>query len=282
MRRWYDETISLRGAYQIMKAMRYFFGRQKKRVLELIRLAGRKYFISKLPNESLRRLRELRAVYKDCECVIVGNGPSLNKMNLELLEGRYCFFFNGAFDLRRYADPGKAIHVCEDRLVFEDHRTALNNLGGLKFFPSDLIHLVDCSDAIIVEFHRGYCESLRDWPPFVDHESEFPIFYWGGTVAYLALQIAQWMGFSRIHIIGVDLTYSIPESVERDGVVLTSTADDINHYDPGYFGKGLRWHVPRPERMLRAFRKASKLPINNNVTNSGVGGNLNCFDRGTL
>lgn len=262
-----------------MKELRYFLGRQKKRVIERFRLAGRNFFLSRLPNQSIERLRELRGAYTNFDCVIVGNGPSLNRMDLNLLKGKYCFFFNGAFDLRNYADPGKAIHVCEDRLVFEDHQNSLNNLDGLKFFPSDLVHLVESPDAVVVEFHRGYPESRQDWPPFVDLGSDLPIFYWGGTVAYLALQLSQWMGFRRVHIIGVDLTYSVPDSVERDGVVLTSTTDDVNHYDPGYFGKGLRWHVPRPERMLRAFTKASTLTINQNVVNSGIGGNLNCFDR---
>ena len=265
-----------------MKEIRYFLGRQKKRVIERIRLTGRNFFLPRLPNQSIERLRDLRGAYANFDCVIVGNGPSLNEMDLNHLKGKYCFFFNGAFDLRKYADEGKAIHVCEDRLVFEDHQKSLNNLDGLKFFPSDLVHRVKSPDALVVEFHRGYPENREDWPPFVDLKADLPIFYWGGTVAYLALQLAQWMGFRRIHIIGVDLTYSIPDSVERDGVVLTSTADDVNHYDSGYFGKGLRWHVPRPERMLRAFTRASTLDINQNVVNSGVGGNLNCFNRAPL
>ena len=266
-----------------MREIRYFLGRQKKRFLEHIRLVGRSYFLPKLPNQSMKRLSELRGAYAKFDCVIVGNGPSLNEMDLTLLEGKYCFFFNGAFDLRKYADTGKAIHVCEDRLVFEDHQNALNSLSGLKFFPSDLVHLVESPDAVVVEFHRGHPESRQDWPPFVDLQAALPIFYWGGTVAYLALQLAQWMGFGRIHIIGVDLTYTIPETVERDGVVLTSTDDDVNHYNPSYFGKGMRWHVPRPERMLRAFERAALLPVNvENVVNSGVGGNLNCFRRAPL
>ena len=155
----------------------------------------------------------------------------------------------------------------------------MNALGGLKFFPHDLVHLIDCSDAVIVEFHRGYPERHEDWPRFVDCASDWPIFYWGGTVAYFALQIAQWMGFRNVYIIGVDLSYSIPGSVKRDGVVLTSTTDDPNHYKPSYFGEGLRWHVPRPERMLRAFSTAAGMAINRNVANSGVGGNLDCFPR---
>ena len=77
-----------------MKEVRYFLGRQKKRLIELFRLAGRNYFLSRLPNKSMERLRELRGAYANFDCVIVGNGPSLNEMDLNLLKGQYCFFFN--------------------------------------------------------------------------------------------------------------------------------------------------------------------------------------------
>lgn len=46
----------------------------------------------------MERLRELRGANSDFDCVIVGNSPSLNKMDLNLLEGKYCFFFNVAFN----------------------------------------------------------------------------------------------------------------------------------------------------------------------------------------
>ena len=265
-----------------MKKLRYYLGRQKKRSVEAFRRAFMLSIWQSMPNKSHERLLGMKDGYKDYDCVIVGNGPSLNKTDLTLLRGKYCFFFNGAFDLRSYTDPDKIIHVCEDRLVFEDHRRQLNSLPGIKIFPSDLLHLISSEDAIVVEFHRGRPEKRTDWPGFVDKYSVCPVFYWGGTVAYLGLQLAQWMGFRRIFIIGVDLNYSIPDTVKKDGLVLTSTEDDPNHYRPSYFGKGLRWHVPMPDRMLRAFEYASNLEINSNVVNAGVGGNLNCFLRAPL
>ena len=82
-----------------------------------------------------------------------------------------------------------------------------------------------------------------------------------------------------IYIIGVDLSYSIPKSVIQTGSVLTSTEDDPNHYKSSYFGKGLRWHVPMPERMQKAFNNLSNKDNVNNIFNAGIEGNLNCFPR---
>ena len=259
--------------------IRYPLGRLKKRLIEFYRAKNIKSVYAKTKNDSHSRLLALRNKFTGKKCFIVGNGPSLNKLDLKRLQGEYCIFFNGAFDLRDYTQEEKCIHVCEDRLVFEDHQTALNALPGMVFFPSDLSHLITAKNAIITEFHRGYSERNRNWPHFVDCDATYPIFYWGGTVAYYGLQIAQWLGFSEINIIGVDLTYNIPESVIKEGSVLTSTSDDPNHYRSSYFGKGLRWHVPQPDRMLRSFETYANSELFSNVYNAGIGGNLNCFPR---
>jgi len=260
--------------------IRYALGRIKKRLIEYYRFNNISKIYKKLPNNSLERLIALKNRYVKEDCFIIGNGPSLGRMDLTRLQGKYCIFFNGAFDLRENTTPDKRIHVCEDRLVFEDHIESLNSIEGLAIYPSDLSHMIDNDNPIICEFHRGYSESRNDWPPFVKLNSDMPIFYWGGTVAYLGIQLAKWMGFKNIYIIGVDLTYSIPDSVISDGAVLTSTEDDPNHYKSSYFGKGLRWHVPQPERMLQAFKTVSKdKELSKNIFNAGEGGNLNCFER---
>ena len=106
------------------------------------------------------------------------------------------------------------------------------------------------------------------------------LFYWGGTVAYYGLQVAKWLGFSEIYFIGMDLTYHVPKSVIRKGSVLLSTEDDPNHYRSSYFGAGLRWHVPEPDRMLVAFERVAQQPeLARGIYNATPGGRLNCFPR---
>ena len=62
------------------------------------------------------------------------------------------------------------------------------------------------------------------------------------------------------------------EIIERLEAVLTSTEDDENHFDPRYFGKGKRWHLPETERMQQAFDEAYKqLKLKNiKLYNAGV------------
>ena len=82
--------------------------------------------------------------------------------------------------------------------------------------------------------------------------------FWGGTVMYLNIQLAEYLGCNPIYLVGVDLSYQVSNSAIRNGAVLTSTEDDENHFDPRYFGKGKRWHLPETDRMQHAFDTANK------------------------
>ena len=259
--------------------IRYSLGLLKKRLIEFYRSSNLKTTYKRLPNKSFDRLSQLKNSCSGERCFIVGNGPSLNKMDLGVLKNEYGIVFNGAFELREYFQQENLFHVVEDRLVLEDHKEAINSLSGNVFLPSDLLHLINGDNPIVTEFHRGFSERKKEWPPFVDIEAEYPIFYWGGTVAYFGLQLAMWLGFEEVFFIGVDLSYVIPDTVIKNGSVLISTEDDPNHYKTGYFGAGLRWHVPNPERMSLAFERLSQKNLKGKIYNAGIGGNLNCFSR---
>lgn len=260
--------------------LRYSLGKVKKALQELSGLSAYRLGLRSLPNDSLSRLQRYRNRFQGRRCFIVGNAPSLRQMDLNRLNGEYCFVFNGAFDIAEIVGAETCFHAVEDRLVFEDHQARLNDLQHEAFYPTDLKHLVSSERPIVCPFSRAWPEWRSDWPPMVDVNQTRPIFYWGGTVAVFGLQLAQWMGFSEVYIIGVDLDYTIPDSVKRQGAVLTSTADDPNHYKPSYFGAGLRWHVPHPERMLRAFARYADQPLaGSQVFNAGIGGKLDCFPR---
>lgn len=261
--------------------IRYWFGKKKKFIEELIFSALLRINKKTLKNDSFTKVLNLKNIHKNKRCFIVGNGPSLNKMELDLLKNDFCFIFNGAFSLRKKINKEKIFHVIEDRLVFADHLEAINKLDGKLFLTSDLQSKVISKNPIICHFQRSNSEKSKNWPRFVNCKKDSPIFYWGGTVAYFALQLAAWMGFKEIYIIGVDLSYVVPESTIKRGAVLESTEDDINHFEKDYFGKGKKWHIPNPERMLRAFNKSkeSLKELDIKTYNAGIGGNLDCFER---
>ena len=61
-------------------------------------------------------------------------------------------------------------------------------------------------------------------------------------------------GFSEVYLIGMDFSYSLPESTEIEGCNYTSQEDDPNHFHPDYFGKGKKWHDPQLDRVLLNYQ----------------------------
>jgi len=103
----------------------------------------------------------------------------------------------------------------------------------------------------------------------------------GGTVSYICLQLAYYMGFTEVYLIGFDHSYTVPNDTQISGMEILSLSDDPNHFHPSYFGKGKRWHDPKIDRMEMAYRKAKKYfeADGRKIRNATVGGCLEVFDR---
>jgi hypothetical protein len=64
----------------------------------------------------------------------------------------------------------------------------------------------------------------------------------GSTVTNVAIQLAYYMGFNEVVLIGVDHNFidkGIPNSVEA-----RIPEEDVNHFAPNYFPKGVAWQLP--------------------------------------
>jgi len=111
------------------------------------------------------------------------------------------------------------------------------------------------------------------------------------TVVGVAIQIAHYLGFGPIYLIGCDLGYKVLDTVEQEGedkfnmgvgFDLTSTRDDDpNHFDPRYFGKGRLWHAPNVKGMIEhhASYRIALERVGAKIFNATVGGELEAYER---
>ncbi len=101
------------------------------------------------------------------------------------------------------------------------------------------------------------------------------------TVTYFLLQIAFWVGYKRVTLIGVDNTYNQPPVAE--GVVITQVAADVNHFSADYF-RGRRWEAADTQRMAAVISLAASAYLSHGraLTNSTVGGALDVLPRESL
>jgi hypothetical protein len=95
------------------------------------------------------------------------------------------------------------------------------------------------------------------------------------------LQLAFYMGFSEVYLIGMDFSYAVPQSTTIEGANYTSNEDDPNHFHPEYFGKGKKWHDPMLDRVAMNYEKAKEAfgADGRTIYNATVGGKLEIFPR---
>jgi hypothetical protein len=106
----------------------------------------------------------------------------------------------------------------------------------------------------------------------------------GQSVTIINLQLAYWMGFSKVLLVGMDFSYQIPADAKVDGNIIVSQSDDPNHFDPRYFGAGKTWKDPKLSRVLQNYRLAKEVfeADGRQILNCTVGGALELFERSTL
>ncbi len=235
--------------------------------------------------QNRQKLLSLKDKHKGKPCVIIGGGPSINKMPLNDYKYMVTIACNGFYLKHEELDYIPTYYTVEDPLPANDNKNEIMALKGTtKIIPYDLKDVIEPDEnTVYINFKRSYMRpSNANFPLFSsDFEDKS---YWGGTVMYMNIQLAHYLGCNPIYIIGVDLSYNVPKTVKQNGAVLESTEDDENHFDPRYFGKGKKWHLPETERMQQAFTKAYEELKKEGIEliNAGVDSKLLVVPRGEI
>lgn len=100
----------------------------------------------------------------------------------------------------------------------------------------------------------------------------------GATVTYAALQFAYHAGANPVIIVGLDHRFETQGTPHK---LITSKNPDSNHFDPRYFGPGIKWQLPDLKASEIAFQIAREAfeKDNRNVYDATVNGNLKIFDK---
>lgn len=235
------------------------------------------------PNADIEKMSSLKDKFKGKRCVVIGNGPSLNRIDLELLKNEYTFGVNSIF-LKEPEGFKPTFYTVEDCHVMNDNSEKINNfITEYRFFPTRYKKCIkNKENAIFFSMNEGFYREYspyKDIPRFsVDASDQL---FCGQSVTIINLQLAYYLGFSEVYLIGMDFSYVIPDSAIIERGNITSTEADPNHFDSSYFGPGKKWHDPMLDNVLKSY-KLCKLMFeidNRKIYNSTVGGKLELFDR---
>ncbi|MCK4964699.1 MAG: DUF115 domain-containing protein [Dehalococcoidia bacterium] len=193
---------------------------------------------------SIQRIIAMKGKHQGERCFIIGNGPSLRNTDLSLLKDEVTFGLNRVYLLFDQMGFATTYFVAVNKLVIEQSAQDIISLPCPKFISWHARDLIGFTADMMFLHSRGD-----------------PMFYtditkgiWeGATVTYVAMQIAYYLGFQKVILIGVDHSFA---TQGKPHTTVVSQGDDLNHFDPHYFGKGFRWQLPDLETSELAYRIA--------------------------
>lgn len=189
-------------------------------------------------------------------CIIVGTGPSLNKTDLNKIKNFKIFGVNNGYLINEL----KYDFFCvSDYYVWNYHKNKikkkLDNYTNL-FVTNDCFD--DCALNRLIKIKK-----LN----YINEKSNIDIqkgVFLGDTVIIVCLQIAYYMGFKYIGLIGCDCNYD---------------SSGIHHFDGSSVANYVRedWNP-----VFEYYKTCKKIMKNSFIFNSTVGGKLEVFPRISL
>lgn len=232
-------------------------------------------------------------------CFVIGNGPSLNQMDLGRLAGESTWVMNRGYLLLDRLGWTPSFYVTTDPLGVADDADGISALvdrlpGTIFFLPAARARdrTLDVVGDHVRWFESTWIDTATNGgvlPPGTITALPDAGVMETYTVTVAAVQLAAFMGFSPIYLIGCDTNFAPPsdaEVVEVDTSSGTQTlvmgsAPDTNHFDARYHRPGARLYVPPLDATLSSYAAVRSVceDIGVEVRNATVGGALEIFPR---
>lgn len=244
-----------------------------QRILELIKLyinnpEDKEYIVWAFMYAN--RLSKFHNLHSGEDCFIIGNGPSLNKMDLAPLKDHHTFGLNKIYLMFNKVNLNLSYHVSVNPLVIEQSSSEFEKLSCPSFLSYKAAHnIVRPLDHIYYIFTSAGPHLFQDNAALGFNE--------GYTVTYVALQLAYYMGFNRVFLIGVDHNFTATGAPNEKQLC---PGTDQNHFDPQYFANQ-PWQLPDLEASELFYRIAKFFFTRNGrlIFDSTVDGKLQVFPK---
>ncbi len=219
---------------------------------------------------------KLRGTHTGERCFIIGNGPSLTATDLSKLKGEYTFAANRIYDIFSQTDWKPTFYVSLDRLFIDrNYDEIYNNQFQQYFLEYRSVRLKPKRDDTIALFRLPVYE-VNIWDArSICVNTELNIGYSNGyTVTFTSIQLALYMGFTEIYLLGVDFSYSVVRDAKGR---ITKNKDVVDHFSGHRSSKSLLFF----DNCFRAYQVAREYCDAHNITikNATRGGKLEVFER---
>ena len=226
-----------------------------------------------------RKLMAFKDIHKEERCFIIGNGPSLNVEDLNKIAGEYSFAANRIFFIYPKTKWRPTYYVSQDDIVLLDCIPQFGNL--IKETEALFIYnkyYFKCPSVIrkspkLLFFHQLLGRLYRD-NMFSGDISKY--IYGGSTVVFACMQIAAYMGFKEIYLLGIDHNYST-NSLKNNHI----TGEDVNKSYFAAMPKDIAITPPSLEGSDKNYFAAKRYSETHKIKiyNATRGGKLETFER---
>jgi hypothetical protein len=220
--------------------------------------------------QSAARLVAYRNRHQGERCFILGNGPSLRVTDLRRLRPESTFGLNRIY--LNFAQMGFATtyYVAVNTLVIEQSAEDIDRLTMPRFITWRARRWL--RDPQVIFLDTDYTG-----PEVFCGDVAGRVFE-GSTVTFVALELAYYMGFAEVVLLGVDHSFS---TQGPPNVTVVSQGADPDHFSSAYFGKGFRWQLPDLGASERAYQLAREAfeKDGRHVLDATIGGKLTVFPK---
>ncbi len=220
------------------------------------------------------RMQRFHNKHRGARCIIIGNGPSLNQTDLSQLNGEITFGLNKIYLLFKKSNF-RPTYICGYiKDVVNQCREEYIRLTDIPIFISH-----ESLDLIPPEYdHIHYFGPHKSLRFSTNPDREVCC---GFTVTYVAMQLAFFMGFTHVILVGVDHNFNYDGPPDKWQKIDKPRS---THFDPHYFDTGENWQTPN-FKMIEAhyaFAKAAYEHHGRIIIDATVNGKLMVFDTMSL
>lgn len=191
------------------------------------------------------RVKSLQDRHHGDTVVLVANGPSLNRMDLRPLRQATVIGMNKIYlGFKRFGFYPR-YYVAVNQKVIEQSADQIKAMNCVKFIGQRSCNLIP-------EDGLTYHIDTQQPPARFCHDISHGL-HEGWTVTYAALQVAYFLGFQMVIVIGMDHRFEY-SGAPNEACVLNGP--DPNHFSPDYFGHGQTWDNPDLARSEESYRIA--------------------------
>lgn len=227
---------------------------------------------------------KLKNKYYGKSCFVIGTGPSLRVSDLEQIVKTdiYSFASNKIFKIYGLTGWRPDIYCVFDRKLISQYFDDICNIEAKEVFINDVFGHPACkylkreklekknNYLFTCGFDNYLTENGKQIPIFSEDASLFV--NEGMTVTYAMLQLAYFLGFKEMYLLGIDFSYG-------DKTGLDSGKND--HFCKDYIKKGEIVNPPDLKTNLLAYQEAERFSREHGfrIYNATRGGKLEVFER---